>query len=310
MPNVLDITPVRALAKRAARKLKDAKIAARFERLAVEDIITNPSNFRAATNTDIQFAPDWARSAFARGDEISVYVPNRSLSARIHAVARRLADTCKVAATNAATRPAQLPRIAAAREFLAKIDRVNFQVAARKAQAFSRLLSSWEDDRDAEPVCGEQTIPATKGRVWLRVTSVARLRMVGREFSNCLARTMRASAYGGMLAQSVAQFWVLREADGTGLVVAMASLTKPYQFMEVKGMRNAPVNRAHVDLARLAHAIGVPPASPPPPPPPPPLDGGAAGAARVVRQPCGCMACNPRLAYLARSSLRRRAAAP
>jgi hypothetical protein len=113
-------------------------------------------------------------------------------------------------------------------------------------------------------------VAATQGRAWTRITSLAALRAVGREFSNCLARTQLTSTYGGHLQEGRAQFWVLRDARGVGLMVAMASTASPTEFREVKGPRNTPVSRANIDLQCLADAIL---SAPMPPPDPTPVSG-------------------------------------
>jgi hypothetical protein len=63
---------------------------------------------------------------------------------------------------------------------------------------------------------------------------------------------------------------VWRDADGAGLLIAMAPLPATAHFPEVRGPRNALVNLAHVDKLRLARAIGMKPRTPPPPAPPRP----------------------------------------
>ncbi|MGD9981345.1 MAG: hypothetical protein AB7H66_17085 [Hyphomonadaceae bacterium] len=306
MPNVLSIDPLRALAKRASAKIADKTIADRFERLALDQLLKDPRNFRPAKAAELTDAPAWAVEAFVRGEEVSVFRTNRALAARLHTVARRLGDTCKVAAAETAAHPDDAPKIGAAREFLAKFGRANFDTAAKKALAFSRLLLAWHDDLDATPVCEPRTIILLNGRRWSRITSVKALRAIGREFANCLARTQSIGGYGGMLAKQHAQFWVLRDYDGKGLIVAMAPGRAPTHFMEVKGPRNAHVRLDDADLRSLALAIGIRPAPPPPPPPPPPV----APPARVLeavlaaRQPCRCNLCMPRLSVRLRPRAR------
>lgn len=265
MPNVLDAGPMRAFARKVAAKIGDAKIAARYEKLAFARLLEDPRNFRPARPLELDAGPAWARQAAARGEDVSVFAIHRGAAARLHSVARRLAQTCKLAASEDAADAPRKAVVAAARAFLDKFGRMNFEDAARRALYFSRVLAGWADDKDDERACPEQAIAARQGRVWLRVTSVSELRAIGREFRNCLARTTRAGSYGGMLHHGLAQFWVLRDAAGAGLVVAMAPAPAPACFTEVRGPRNAPVHPEHVDLVRLAVALGIRPNEPPPP---------------------------------------------
>lgn len=307
LPNVLCIDPVRALAKRASAKIADKIIAERFERLAVDRLLKDPRNFRPAKASELTDAPIWAVEAYVRSEEVSVFKTNRALAARLHSVARRIADTCKVAASEIAAHPTDATRIGAAREFLAKFGRVNFEIAARKALDFSRLLIAWQDDTDAKLACEPRTIVLLNTRRWIRVTSVKELRAVGREFANCLARTQITGGYGGMLINGQAQFWVLRDMDGKGLIVAMAPGRAPTHFPEVRGPRNARVRLDDDDLRKLALAIGILPAPPPPPPPPPAAPpAGVLAVVLAARQPCRCNLCIPRLGI----RLRPRARAP
>lgn len=303
MPNVLDAEPLRAFVKRAGAKIADEKVAARFERLALAQLMNDSRNFRLAAAPDFDGAPAWALEARARGEAISVFKLHRGAAQRLHNVARRLADTCRIAAADCAARPHDASTISAARAFLDKIERASFDVAARKTLYFARVFAIWSDDRDAEQVCGDQTVAANHGRVWVRVTSVAGLRAAGREFRNCLARTTRSSSYGGGLCRGLTQFWVLRDAKGAGLIIAMADAPNATAFYDVRGPRNTPIYAEHVDLVRLAIALGLRPNSPPPPP------SGAAAVVLLARSPCLCIACNPTFLRTA-APLRPRAAAP
>ncbi|MGQ0532342.1 MAG: hypothetical protein ACT4OF_06580 [Caulobacteraceae bacterium] len=306
MPNVLCVDPLRALAKRASARIADKTVAARYERLALDQLLRDPRNFRPAGPDDLDNAPAWAREAHARREEVSVFKTNRAIAARIHSVARRLDDTCKVAAAEQAKHPSDASKINGARMFLAKFGRVDFDTAARKALNFSRLLSLWEDDTDATQVCEPSTIMLLNGRSWHRVTSVKDLRSIGREFTNCLGRTTRKGGYGGMLVQGLAQYWVLRDVSGKGLIVAMAPAPRPTHFMEVKGPRNAPVRIDDADLVQLGLVIGIRPTPPPPPPPPPSSPpAGVLVAVLAAREFCRCNLCQPRFA----PRLRRRARA-
>ena len=270
MPNVLDAEPMRAFARRVGGKIGDEKAAARFERLAFERLLADARNFRAARPEELAAAPDWARQAQARGEDLHVFALHRGASARLHTVARRLADTCRVAEVeSAAQRPGERAIVIGARKFLDTLHRASFDVIARKALYFSRVHAAWNDDGDREPVCEEQEVAATRGRIWRRVRSVGELRAIGHEFRNCLARTSRTGSYGAMLVQGAAQFWVLRDARGAGLMVAMAPAPQARYFSEVRGPRNARIFGDHVDLMRLGLAIGMLPEEPPPPPDPP-----------------------------------------
>lgn len=309
MPNVLDAAPLRALARRAARKIADRRISERFERLAFRRLLDEPRNFRPARDDEIALGPDWARAAHARGETVSVFKPNRALANRLHVVARRLAHTCEVAHGLTADYPICAAHISAAQRFLDKFDRVSFDTAAIKALHYSRLRAEWEANQDAVEVCPQQTIAATMGRSWERVPSVARLQATGREFHNCLAASSRASSYAAMLRRGIAQFWVLRGPDGAGLVVAMASLLKDAEFIEVKGPRNARINLGHPDLALLGAAIGVAARPPPPPTPPPPLPQFISAPTRSALRGAeiDLIQARLRLVSLLRTPLRRRA---
>jgi hypothetical protein len=289
MPNVLDIAPLHALARRAATKIRDQKVAARFEKLAIGALLKDENNFREANATELEYAEEWAQRAAARGEMVAVFKLQRSVSTKLHAVARRLAETCRMAAMDEAARPHDAAVITAAREFLAKMDRMNFAFVASRTQRYARLLAAWEDQREIEECCTRRVIDATLGRTWHRVTSVAELRLIGREFKNCLARTTRVStAYGGGLYNGVSQFWVLRSAEGAGMIVAMATAPCATRFVEVRGPNNATIYSDHPDLVCLARALGMRPSSPPPPPP---MSGAA--LALAARQFCQCLRCTP-----------------
>jgi hypothetical protein len=314
LPNVLDIDPVRALARRAGARIIDETIAKRYEKLAIDRVLKDPRNFRPIRESELASAPRWAREAHARGEIVSVYKPNRGVCARLHTVGRRLADACTVAFTEPNTQPDDHAAIEAARKFLAKFTRTDFETAARKALDFSRLLAGWEGNLDAKDVCPAQTIVLLRGRVWRRITSVVELRKVGREFHNCLARTTRTGSYGGMLASGRAQFWVLRDLEGKGLIVAMAPAPQATQFSEVKGPGNAYVRADNPDLVELGIAIGVKPPPPPPPPGPPSglrradIPGGLMDLLAQLQRPCRCNLCVPR--SQPRPRLRQRTSTP
>ena len=65
-----------------------------------------------------------------------------------------------------------------------------------------------------------------------------------------------------MLARGTAQFWVLRDLEGVGHMVACAPAPMALRFSEVKGPRNTPVSFEHPDLVQLGIALGVRPSPP------------------------------------------------
>jgi hypothetical protein len=293
MFNVIDINPLRALAKRASERIGDPNVAQRFEKIALDQLLKDPRNFRQALAHDIDKAPQWARDAHQRGEELSVYRANGALAARLHTVARRIADALRVSQTAEEKRLDDALTIAEAREFIAKFGRVNFDTAARKSVAFSRVLARWQEEDDAKRLCDAQTLVLLGGLIWYRISSVAELRRVGQEFRNCLARTTRSSAYGGQLAQGRAQFWVLRDVWGRGRIVAMAPAPQATHFLEVKGPNNKPIPSDDPSLVQLGLMIGVRPRAPEPPPPPPSGPAGLAATLAALAQPCRCTLCNP-----------------
>lgn len=294
MPNVIDVNPLRALAKRASERIGNEAVAKRFERIAFDRMLQDQRNFRPARKSDLDNAPAWAREAAARGEELSVYRANGALAARLHTVARRIACAVLVAATPEKQRPDDAAAIAEAREFIEKFGRVNFDTAARKSLAFARVHTCWQEHDDSLRVCDAQSLVLLGGRIWHRISSVTELRRVGEEFRNCLARTTRTSAYGNSLARGSAQFWVLRDTLGRGLMVAMAPAPLATHFLEVKGPNNIPIRTDDADLLQLGIAIGVRPRTPEPPPPPRSGPGGLAAAIAAMAMPCRCSLCAPR----------------
>jgi hypothetical protein len=252
-----------AFAQRVAMKINDDRIRARFARMAFERLLGEPSNFRPASAAELDAGPDWPRAARARGDEIFVFTLNRGAAQRLHNMARRIAQTCKLAELDL-TKPGRAAATAEARTFLDKFDRVNFDVASVKSRHFARILAALEDNRDGEALCPPSEIAAEQGRTWRRIVSVAELRAVGCEFRNCLARVGRDSSYTTMFRAQSAQYWVLRDAEGAGSIVAMAALPKPIRFTDVRGPRNAAVASGNPDLAHLAAALGFEAARPRP----------------------------------------------
>lgn len=285
MPNVLDAEPLRVMARRAGRKIDERKVRERFERLAFELLLSDPRNFRLAADAEIDAGPDWAQRAVARGEAVSVCALHRGATQRVHALARQLAATCKLAAADASLRSHQAHLIIAARAFLARVDRANLEVTTQKARHFSRLWSELDDIGDFDSLCTAAIVEVTQRRVWRRVTSLAELRSVGREFRNCLARAHRDCPYGHALCSGAAQYWVLRDGDGGGLAAVKVSMPELGFFDEAKGPRNGSVSAYRLDIALLARAIGLDPDPPPSSP--------AGGAARTAR-PCRCVGCMPR----------------
>lgn len=288
MTNVLDVEPLRAFARRAARKIADEKAALRFEKLAFTQLLEDPRNFRPALPVEIGRGPEWARVARDRGEEVSVFRLNDAAARRIRTFARKLVDTCKVATAEPMRFPSDVSSIIGARRFLSKIGRVSYEDALDKAKLFSRKLKAWEEDQDSEALCDEASVRATQGGVWSRIRSPVELRAVGREFVNCLARASTNSYYISMMRVGLAQFWVLRDADGKGLIVTMISAPIASEILEMKGPRNARVDLSGIDVVMLLTALGMHPSKPPPPPPP--VSGGAA-LALASRQLCQCLAC-------------------
>ena len=98
--------------------------------------------------------------------------------------------------------------------------------------------------------------PECPGRTWHRIVSLAELWQVGREFHNCLARTSRyIGAYGRRLRDGDAQFWVLRDQTGRGLIVVMVCMLEK-RMSEARLPRNGGVHPDDPDLVRLGEAKG------------------------------------------------------
>jgi hypothetical protein len=265
MPNVLDTDPIRAFVRRVAEKIEDPRIRARFEKLAFTYLLADSRNFRPASPQELDAAPEWARAAAAKGEVLSVFVLCQSARMRLHNVARRIAHTCQLAAMDLETHPERFAGAFLAREFLSKFDRASFDVVARKASYYASLYDNADCDGETKAACAAQSAPCANGRVWRRITSLAELRATGREFHNCLARSSRASTYGRKLRRGFSQFWVLRDQNGAGLMVAQAPTERPLWFNEVRGPHNAIISSDNADLQRLAYAIGILRDDPPPP---------------------------------------------
>jgi hypothetical protein len=319
LPNVLDISPINALAARTSRRITNLTVAKRYAKLAADRILRNPRCFRPATEDELSTAPTWVQAALNRGEIISVYRRNAGMATRLYAVARRINDVERLSAMDDVNKPERAATIKEARRFLTKIANANFDDAARKALQLSEILAVWEGAADSTEMCDDQSIVLLSGRIWRRVTSVIALRAVGREFDNCLARTSRSNGYGAMLVGGTAQFWVLRDLNGVGHVVACATAPLATRFIEVKGPRNAHVSYDHPDLLHLGTVLGVrraPPRRPAPPRPPLQamrLYGEIPAAMREMieqlQQPCTCSLCQPRAPRFSLSERLRRGGA-
>lgn len=262
MPNVVNPEIARAFAREAAGRIPHAEAAARFEKLAFQVLLCDERNLRPATIAD-EAMPDWVRRARARGEAVHLFALHRGARQRLNIAARRLADVCAVAMESAEARPERAESIRSARAFIAKLHRMSFDAPTRKAFVFSRLRRTWIDEEDADQLCPEQSVNASTGHTWTRVTSLGRLRAIGREFRNCLANTSRRGAYAPALTRGSGQFWVLRSRDGVGLAIAFAGNPRPTHFIEVKGPRNAHFRSDDVDLRALASALGIESRDPP-----------------------------------------------
>jgi hypothetical protein len=265
MRNVLDTAPIHAFVCRLARQAPEGEASARLEKLYYAKAYRDDRCFREARPEELTAAPDFIQAAIQRGEAIQVFQACPSLRRRLNTVTQRVADAAKLS-TSIPANASEAAAIAKAREFMNKLSRADFETIARKSLEHARIYQSWLAQRDH--VCPPGEVRATRGRVWRRVTSLAELQRTGREFTNCLARTSRAGAYGAGLVNGQLQFWVLRERSGAGLFIASAAANAPLDFREVKGPRNVPVDRGHPDLECLAHAILAPGQEPPTPPSP------------------------------------------
>jgi hypothetical protein len=297
MPNVLDAEPLRALVRRAGKKVPEGSVRTRFERLAFAHFLSDERNLCPAHAYDICIAADWAREAAERGEQLFLFKLDRSTTARVHNVARRLGAACALAAIDTAKQPHLTHAIAEARRLIAKINHTGFDVMAEKARWLARAYAHVEAESDFDAQCEERAVTATCKRTWRRVTSVAQLHAVGREFRNCLARAPHAQHHACRLRDGSHQYWVLRDFEGVGLVVAMADAPLATHFAEVRGPRNSTPRGHSSDLAVLAVAIGL--KTDPPPPPPPPGLAAFLALARAQQPPCPCRACM-RMAHLPR----------
>lgn len=310
MSNVIDIEPLRDIARRASAKIGDPKLAERFVTIAVDKLVRDPRALRKATSADLTNAPEWTKAALARGDDLYVYRPNAALAARLNVVARRISETRRLAEMDRTANPDVAALILEANIILKKFDRLNFDTAAEKVLAISNAFDGWRTDNDTRPVCEPQSLVLLSGHIWHRITSVAELRRVGAEFRNCLGRSTGKGGYGAYLRRGTAQFWVLRDLGDNGLIVAMAPSPRPTNFTEVKGPSNARIYNDHPAVVQLGIAIGVRPPPPQPPRPPRPNAPRLSPASLILpavletRRPCHCTLCDPQL------RLRRSMAAP
>jgi hypothetical protein len=257
MPNVLDPAPIAALTRKMAAKIPHAGAAARFAKLAFEEMVNEKRNFRAARPDELPPEAVWARREVEAGREVAVFQLNRAVVTRLRRTARALADTCAELDHFEPIRDGLSARqrtiCHAAAEFIAKIDRASFEILAARARVFARERKRRLDEEKATLVLFvDAEICAAPGRVWRRIVSVSALWAVGREFRNCLARRT-INGYGTRLRNGSAEFWVLRDQTGKGLMVAMACGFLG-RITEVRGPRNRPVSSDDPDLAHLAEA--------------------------------------------------------
>lgn len=274
MPNVLSAEPVGELAHRLASIIPDANVARRFAKLARLQLFADVRNFRPATARELKRAPAWAREASGRGAVISKFVANRTATARLRRVARRLAAICSDITCHAGPTSTQPPTMPAQREFIAKIERASFDTIETKTLTFeTERRARIEQAKIAAPLYPVIEIYSSPGRTWRRITSLEELWRVGNEFGNCLARSSRHNGgYARRLREGYAHFWVLRDAKGKGLIVLMANVAEN-RIVEVRGPRNAIIPLDDPDLKQLALARGLlrphDPFDPPPGPRPP-----------------------------------------
>lgn len=259
--NILDQAPIDALARKMAEKIPHAAVAARFARLAFEQLRDDPRNFRPATPLELKKAQPWVKREMEAGRDVHVFVANRSLAARLRRTAHALAETCEEVSYVACltTRPSSrdIWVKTTATEFIAKIDRAAYDTIDAKARLFALERKNRLDEQmTALKLFDDEEVFSCPGRTWRRITSLAELWAVGREFHNCLARSSRyIGAYGRRLRDGDAQFWVLRDQTGRGLVVAMVCMLEK-RICEVRTPRNGGVHPDDPDVVRLGEAKG------------------------------------------------------
>src|SRR5690349_22880521 len=186
--NILDQAPIDALARKMAEKIPHTAVAARFARLAFEQLRDNPSNFRPATALEIKRAKSWAKEKIDAGQEVVTFVASRGHAARLRRTAQALADTCAEASfiLDPAGQPPSSRDMwlrASATEFIAKIDRANFEVMDGKARLFSlERKNRLSEQLTALQLYDREEVFSCPGRVWHRIVSLSELWQVGREF--------------------------------------------------------------------------------------------------------------------------------
>lgn len=258
--NILDAAPIDAMARRMAAKIPLEGPAARIARLIFEYLSADLRNFRNATAVELLTAEPWARREIAAGRPVLVFASNRASAARVRRFAEAVRDTCAevdhlTALEPITPREEELKRAAA--DFIAKLDRASFETIELKARMFARgYTRRQEDKRAARRLCADEEVFSSPGRVWRRITSVADLWGVGKEFGNCLTRASRhGGGFSRRMTEGDAQFWVLRDQNGKGLMVVMIYMLER-RIAEARGPRNAPVFADDPDLAALARAKG------------------------------------------------------
>lgn len=259
---VLDRAPIAESARRLAGKIDDPVVAARFAKLAFEELRADPRNLRPAEAADLAGAPDWARRKFNRGVPLFVFAACRSSLAPLRRVARQLESTCAEAYYLAALPRAELgPRESAMldvmRDFIAKIAKPDLATLDAKSRLFARERKARLDEARAnEAVCAREEMFAAPGLVWRRLASVAEMWAVGAEFRNCMARGSANSAnFARQLRGGVGHFFVLRDHMGKGLMVALAYPNQA-KIEDVRGPANAMIDADDPSILMLAEARG------------------------------------------------------
>lgn len=259
---VLDQAPLAECARRLAAKIDNPAVAARFAKLAFEELRADPRNMRPAEAADMVGAPDWARRKFKRGAPLFVFAACRSSLARLRRVSRQLQSTCAEALHLGELPRARLnPREAAMfhlmKEFIAKIELADFTTVDIKSRLFARERKARVDDLHArEVLCAKEEVFVAPGLAWRRVASVGEMWAVGAEFRNCMARgSTNATAYARQLRGDVGRFFVLRDHSGKGLMVALAYPNQA-RIEDVRGPSNAVIDPEHACVRALAEAYG------------------------------------------------------
>lgn len=259
---VLDRAPLAECARRLAGKIDNPAVAARFARLAYEQLRADPRNVRPAEAADLVGAPDWARRKVRTGAPVYVFAACPSSLARLRRVARQLQHTCAEAYYLDTLPRARLnPREAAMcdlmRDFIAKIAKPDFATVDAKSRLFARDRKSRLDETRAnEIVCAPEKIRVAGWLAWERIASVAQMWAVGEEFRNCMARgSANSAAYARQLRTGEGHFFVLRDAAGKGLMVALAYPAQ-MRIEDVRAPANAIVDPEHPAVLALCFARG------------------------------------------------------